>query len=179
MSTKTKAREKTFEQQAKEYANCAIGNIREIIEALEHAEECEGEIECDACEGRGTIDTGECVPCNGTGVVKCQDGKDSDDPEAWHDAERAQERIQEHALSIEVRSDWHTPGDKDAEDSEYCILITTGGPAARIVGSLDRGQPTDARFEYQDWFRPWTEVQTDSADDAVMLRYAQAFYFGA
>ena len=47
------------------------------------------------------------------------------------------------------------------------------------MGKLDQyKQPTSASFEYQDWFKPWTEVYTDSADDEVMLTYAQCFYFG-
>lgn len=187
MTTKTKKEEKTFEQQAKEYADCAIGNIREMVEALEHADECDGEIECDTCAGSGKLSTDyenlkagdDCPDCKGAGTVTCTEGKDSDDPESWHDADRAKERIEEDALSIEVRSDWHTPGDGEATDTEYCILITTGGPAARIVGELNQyHEPTSAAFEYQDWFKPWTEVSTDSADDAVMLKYAQQFYFG-
>ena len=183
MATKQKKQEKTFEEQAKEYAACAIGNIREMVEALEHAAECTGDMDCPACEGTGyTIDAEgdhvDCKACEGNGTVPCSEGKDSDCPEAWHDEEQARERIQEDALSVEVRSDWHTPGDRDEEYSEYCILITTGGPAARIVGNLNRGQASDATFEYQDWGEPWTEVYTASADSAVLLKYAEQFYFG-
>ena len=184
---KTATKEKSFEKQAKDYAACAIGSIREMVEALEHARECSGEVDCDECAGVGKMtyvtaqgdDVEEdCRTCKGEGTVPCTEGKDSDCPEDWHDEDSARERIEEDALSVEVRSDWHTPGE-DAEASEYCILITTGGPAARIVGDLGAyNQPSSARFEYQDWFKPWTEVQTDSADDAVMLTYAQQFYFG-
>ena len=180
--------EETFQEAANKYATCAIGNIREMVEAMEHAEECSGERECPACEGTGKLenqlncDTGEtpeCDNCKGTGIIECIEGKDSDEPEAWHDRDRARERIEEDALSVEVRSDWHTPGDEDADATDYQILITTGGPAARIVGELDQyKQPRTAIFEYQDWFKPWTEVYTDSADTEVMLTYARCFYFG-
>jgi len=176
--------EKDFETQAKEYAACAIASIREMVEAMEHAEECDGEHDCPDCDGRGIIDgidpepDKDCETCKGEGTVKCDAGKDSDNPEAWHDSDGARQRIEEDALSVEVRSDWHNPGG-EATDAEYCILITTGGPAARIVGSLGAcNQPSDASFEYQDWFKPWTEVWTDSADSEVLLRYAQTFYFG-
>jgi hypothetical protein len=178
--------EKDFQTQANEYAKTAIGSIREMVEAMEHAEDCSGTVECPDCDGTGRADTApnneeeDCKTCQGNGEIDCPEGKDSDDPEAWHDSERARQRIEEDALSVEVRGDWHTPGseDSDGEATEYQILITTGGPAARIVGELDRGQATSAKFEYQDWFKPWTEAYTDSADDAVMLKYAQTFYFG-
>jgi hypothetical protein len=184
---KVKEQEKDFQTQANDYAKIAISNIREMVEALEHAGECNGEMECTDCAGTGKADTAvnneeeDCKTCKGAGTTECTEGKDSDEPESWHDEERARERIQEDALSVEVRSDWHTPGsdDIDTQDCEFAILLTTGGPAARIVGELDRyKQPCKARFEYQDWFKPWTEAYTDSADDAVMLRYAQQFYFG-
>ena len=172
----TKTPEETFEEQAKKYAACAIGSIREMVEAMEHAGECDGE--CEDCEGMGYIRTegDKCETCDGSG--KCQQGKDSDSPDDWHDEDSARQRIEEDALSVEVRSDWHTPGETDLEADEYAILITTGGPAARITGNLSGGQPTSAVFEYQDWFKPWTQVYTNSADDEVMLRYAQVFYFG-
>jgi hypothetical protein len=100
-----------------------------------------------------------------------------DDDTKREDAETA---IHEDALSVEVRSGWYSPGDTDAaKPAEYNILITTGGPAARIVGDLDQyGQPTNARFEYQDWFQPWTEVPLQSKDTDILLTYAQQFYFG-
>jgi hypothetical protein len=185
MKTTKATPEETFEEQAKKYAACSIASIREMIEAMEHARDCDGD--CSECDGSGTIPhvdpidgDGEeetCETCKGTG--KCTEGADSDCPENWHDEDSARQRIEEDALSVEVRSDWHTPGDEDAnEATEYNILITTGGPAARITGNLDRGQPTSAVFEYQDWFKPWTEVYTGQADASILLQYAQCFYFG-
>jgi DNA repair exonuclease SbcCD ATPase subunit len=91
------------------------------------------------------------------------------------DQDEARERIQEDALSVEVRSDWTTLG-KPLEASEYCILLCTGGPAARIVGDLGRGEPTSARLEYQDWGTPWTEFVNCERD--TLLSYARCFYFG-
>lgn len=208
-----KTEEKDLQTKANEYAECSLSSIRDMVQALEHADECDGTTECDECAGSGknpdfiedqddtlcTCDSRswagpehdtacelegpreqDCKKCEGTGETKCTEGADSDDPESWHDSEAARRRIEEDALSVEVRSDWHTPGDEDAsQPSEYNILITTGGPAARIIGELDGyQQPKTARFEYQDWFTPWTEANTQSSDDAVMLKYAQQFYFG-
>jgi hypothetical protein len=93
------------------------------------------------------------------------------------DEERARQRIEEDALSVEVRSGWHAPGGGDSEPAEFCILLTTGGPAVRIIGDLDRGEPTRPRLEVQDWFKPWTGYT--GADSDTLLAYCQCFYFGA
>lgn len=92
----------------------------------------------------------------------------------------ARERIEEDALSVEVRSDWHRPGDT-CEPAEFCILLCTGGPAVRIVGDLDRGQPSRPRLQYQDWFTPWTDLiltADDGIDDDALQAYCECFYFG-
>lgn len=97
------------------------------------------------------------------------------------DDEDARERISsEDALEVSVRSDWYAPGDSSAvKPTEYKILLGTGGPATRIVGELDEyGQPTNAKFEYQDWFKPWTAANDLSdEEEATLLEFAQQFYF--
>lgn len=68
----------------------------------------------------------------------------------------ARQVITEDALSVQVRSDWHNPGE-DSEASEFMILLCTGGPAVRIIGELSEyKEPESARLEYQDWGTPWT-----------------------
>lgn len=92
------------------------------------------------------------------------------------DEDEARERIQEDALCIEVRSGWTPLGDTLTAD-EFMILLSTGGPATRIVGELDEyGEPRRAWLEAQDWFQPWTRYS--NADQDVLLAYAQCFYFG-
>jgi hypothetical protein len=113
-------------------------------------------------------------------------------------SDEARETIQESALSIQVRSGWHNPGAHDAaEPAEYEILLTTGGPALRIIGELDRGEPESANLQMQDWGIPWTDVHmsdlcgretgrgggtsqdiTPSEVDRILLSYANCFYFG-
>jgi len=98
-----------------------------------------------------------------------------------YDADGIRERIQEDPLCVEVRSDWHTPGDKDGEqeNSEYNILLCTGGPACRIIGKLDGYcQPETARIEHQDWGTPWTVYPISGEDEDIVLEYASQFYFG-
>ena len=90
--------------------------------------------------------------------------------------------VQQDPLSVEVRSGWYgvmggsSSGQKPAE---YCILLGTGGPASRIIGDLDEyGQAENARFEYQDWGKPWTEARVTAEQEKTMLEYAGHFYFG-
>jgi hypothetical protein len=95
------------------------------------------------------------------------------------DQDEARERIQEDALSVEVRSDWYAPGDSDADrkPAEFRILLCTGGPAVCIEGELnEHGEPTHARLLVQDWFKPWTEYLGVERD--TLLAYARCFYFG-
>lgn len=93
-------------------------------------------------------------------------------------AEQARERIEESPLSVQVRSGWYQPGAEREPPEEYEILLTTGGPALRIVGDLDaNGTPTSARLQYQDWGTPWTE-HFAGPDHDDLLAYAQCFYFG-
>ncbi len=99
------------------------------------------------------------------------------------DNEEERERIMsEDALEVTVRSDWYPAGgtQSDAQPIEYRILLGTGGPATRIVGELgEYGQPTNARFEYQDWFKPWTAANDlTNEEEKTLLEYAQQFYFG-
>lgn len=91
--------------------------------------------------------------------------------ESREDAERA---IFEMPLSVEVRSGWHAPG-AEAEPEEFQILLSTGGPALRIRGELDRGSPSRAWLEYQDWGTPWT--QFFEVEQSTLLRFASFFYF--
>lgn len=187
-----KLKEEDFQKVADKYAKVAIENLRDMVEALEHAQSCEEEgctvgsetrrirVTCTTCHGSGKAnDLTVCGTCKGTTKVS-QRQQIHDEPEAWHDAERAQQRITEDALSVEVRSGWYTPGDTDgAQPAEYNILLCTGGPAARIIGDLDQyNQPESAHFEYQDWFKPWTRAWVSREDADVMLTYAKQFFFG-
>lgn len=95
--------------------------------------------------------------------------------------EKAVQTIHENPLSVEVRSGWYPPNDKDADKApaEYRILLCWGGPACQIVGALsEHGEPDTARIEYQDWGTPWTEYRISREDQDVLLSYARQFYFG-
>lgn len=84
--------------------------------------------------------------------------------------------IYDHPLSVEFRSGWVT-NRKDMEPEEFMILLSTGGPALRIVGSIDNhGIPSDCALEYQDWGTPWTEYF--GVDHDLLQTYCECFYFG-
>jgi hypothetical protein len=96
-------------------------------------------------------------------------------------ADQARERIEQDPLSVQVRSDWHTP-DEDPTDAggQFEILLCTGGPACRIVGELDESfEPRTARLQHQDWGTPWADWPLDCEDEEVLLAYARCFYFGS
>jgi hypothetical protein len=95
--------------------------------------------------------------------------------------EEAREEIHQDALSIQVRSGWHSPGDDAVKPEEFEILLCTGGPAVRLTGNLDdHAQPESVTMEVQDWFQPWTAFNPsrDDDEDDVLLAYARCFYFG-
>lgn len=90
------------------------------------------------------------------------------------DEDDARERIEQDPLSVELGG-WWSPG-SEPEATEYRILLSTGGPAVRIVGDLTGYyEPATARLEVQGWFKPWTE---HPCDDDVLLEYASRVYLG-
>lgn len=92
------------------------------------------------------------------------------------DADEARQRIEEDALSVQVRSDWVDPGEP-MTPGEFETLLKTGGPALRILGELDEsGEPHRAWLEVQDWGKPWTHYWEKSLDE-VLLAYSRCFVF--
>ena len=89
---------------------------------------------------------------------------------------------QEMPLTVLVRSGWHFPGEPEQQPEEFEILLSTGGPACRIIGELDRGSvawQSGCRpvMQHQDWFKPWTESSYD-IDTNALLWFCEQFYFG-
>jgi hypothetical protein len=129
-------------------------SIRDDLEALAHARQC---VIKGCTRGSETLRSGKCR------VLR------HNNPDAWHNAELAREVIMNGALSVQVRSGWHAPGENAAPE-EYALLLAWGGPSAHIIGDLDEwAEPSTARFQYQDWFRPWTDAHISSADEQTLL----------
>lgn len=90
------------------------------------------------------------------------------------DREDAQQRIDEDPLSLRIFGE-RVDGEWEADKFE--ILLTTGGPAVRIMGDLsEHNEPTGAWLEVQDWGTPWTEYYETGVGD-VCLAYARCFCF--
>jgi hypothetical protein len=93
------------------------------------------------------------------------------------DVDEIREELQEMPLSVQVREDWHNPGETGARPAEFELLMGTGGPAVRIRGELDEyGQPTRAYLQAQDWYIPWFDVTVPRAE--TLLEFASTFYYG-
>lgn len=101
------------------------------------------------------------------------------DDDADDDAQdEARELIAQDPLSVMVRDGWRMPGAASEGAEEFEILLGTGGPAVRIIGTLDRwGQACDPVLQVQDWFTPWTEFPTSDEGDEALRTYCAQFYF--
>jgi hypothetical protein len=126
----------------------------------------------------------EMVTCLQQAEAGAQDmgTEDQGDLEEWQKAkafEEAREEILDSALSVHVRTGWHSVGAVEAcKPTHYKILLCWGGPAVQIVGTLDDyNQPDSARLQYQDWFTAWEDYPLTQAQEETLVQYAQQFYF--
>ena len=104
---------------------------------------------------------------------------DGSTADAFQDA--VTEYAHEMPLTVRIRSDWHNPGETFTA-AEFEILLSTGGPACRIIGELDSGSvawQSGCRpvIQHQDWFKPWTESSYD-IDTNALLWFCEQFYYG-
>lgn len=93
------------------------------------------------------------------------------------DYDEARQAIDEDALSVEIRSDWVTPGEEMKADN-FRIVLCTGGPHVELQGDFDQyGQPDRVYMKYSDWGESG-EYHGENFDHDALLAYAQCFYFG-
>jgi hypothetical protein len=91
-------------------------------------------------------------------------------------ADEIEESCQESALAVDVRSGWGTPGQLKPE--EFQILLSTGGPALRIIGDLEDQSPAHPRLQHQDWGTPWIDCRRRELDYEALEWFCSLFYFG-
>ena len=163
---------------AKEQARAQLDSIVRMVKRLQHVRACDGDEDCELTD-QEILEGVDIFYEEGMTASE-------EDREQYHDEDAAREAIQEDPLSVQVRSEWHTPG-QESEEGEYEILLCTGGPAVRIFGDLGRysepdgrySEPDDAQLEYQDWFTAWERYcDTSPEEDEALLYYARCFYFG-
>jgi len=160
---------KEDQKRAKGQARAQLDSIALLANRLNHIQDCDGE-DCDLTDQE---------IYEGINLYYTEGDKATqEEREQYHNEEDLRQTIDEDPLSVQVRSGWaNSPAEFEAEEFE--ILLCTGGPACRIIGELDRGQPYKARLEYQDWFTPWIEyLDMTSEERDALLTYAQQFYFG-
>jgi len=158
---------------AKDQARLQVESIIEMVDRLEHCQDCNGK-NCDLtdeeiCKG---------INIHWTSKTKITEEEREEYLDEYHDEEEARQIINEDPLTVQIRSDWHSPGEK-TEAAEFEILLCTGGPATRLIGELDEyRQPESVKLQHQDWFTPWTDYPLTSEEENKLLDYCQQFYFG-
>jgi len=157
---------------AEQNAKNSLSSIVAMVKRLEHSQECAGDDHCDVTDADVLVGLGEYA----------KDGRKAtaEEVERYHDEDAARLIIEEDALSVEVRVPWYAPGGGEVpKPEEYMILLTTGGPALRVRGDLNKyGEPDTARLEYQDWGTPWIEYPLSREDENALIAYASVFYYG-
>ena len=146
---------------AEEIGRNAFAAIAEMVDAasadweqLEHLRDCEPD-ELDEFEREQLRDLE-------AEVGDCEDQGD------------AEQRILDDPLSVGLGGWWETGTEPEAQ--EYRVLLTTGGPAVRIVGDIGlHGGAESAAMEVQDWGKPWT---TYPCDQSILLEYVSRLYLG-
>lgn len=102
-----------------------------------------------------------------------RDAQKSDDQDAIDTAERA---IREDPLSVRVCD----IGGESHRPKKFEILLSTGGPASRIRGTLDdHGYPNNFFVEVRDGSQPWQSFvgMTGKQGDLIRNYYLSQFDF--
>jgi hypothetical protein len=86
--------------------------------------------------------------------------------------DEAFERIQEDALSVRYFGE-RVDGVWSIDKVE--ILVTTGGPAVRVMCDIDDNEPVNCWLEVQDWGKPWSQYYCDRD---VLLQYCETILGG-
>lgn len=91
------------------------------------------------------------------------------DGDTYTDEDEILQRAYENPLDVE----------RDTDAGTFEILLCTGGPACRIIGTLDRYQePDNIEIQGQDWFTTWETLDTTTEQDEALDWFCRLFYFG-
>lgn len=93
------------------------------------------------------------------------------------DSDEARTRIEQDALSVEVRSAWVSVGE-DMTPDQFRIVLCTGGPHVELEGELDEHlQPYRVWMNYKSWGESG-EYHGENFDHDALIAYCLCFYFG-
>ncbi len=174
----------TTEDHGLQNAQAWLGSIREMVAALECNYERLEELKEERAD---LVSACKDAPLGGEAEQALAEWNEANSEELTElieaageceNQEQARDRIEESALSVQVRSGWYSPGDSEnAAPEEFEILLTTGGPALRIIGELnEHREPVHPRLQYQDWGTPWAELIGNPGYS--LYTFVEQFYFG-
>jgi hypothetical protein len=178
---------KTKEDNLHSIGKCAMASIREMVDALE----CDYDRLTDLRDERDSYEPSD-------GEERLTQTECATNAEQWAfdnseeaeelaaleadagectDREDAEQRIHDDPMSLEYRSGW-CASKEEMEPEEFVLLLTTGGPAVRIIGEVSDGEPDRPRLQTQDWGTSWTDYfgGEDHSDDCeALLTYCRCF----
>ena len=96
----------------------------------------------------------------------------------YNQQDELRESILNSALSVEFRSGWYSSPEDETKAEEFRILLSTGGPALRIIGKLDYYGPIEPKLQFQDWGTPWTDFEITEDQQKALNWFCNCFYFG-
>lgn len=109
-----------------------------------------------------------------TDLIDCLDLQDID-PDVIP-VQTIDERIQDMAHAVHVKTEWHTPTLDRSHPDQYRIVLSAD-PAVHLIGELYRGDPITAALMYRsDDSVGWSELR---ADIDLLLRFASRFWLGS
>ena len=96
----------------------------------------------------------------------------------YKEQDELRESVLNSALSVEFRSGWYSSPEDEKKAEEFRILLSTGGPALRIIGKLDDYGPIEPKLQHQDWGTPWTDFEITEDQQKALNWFCNCFYFG-
>jgi len=82
-----------------------------------------------------------------------------------------EDEMRDSVLGICVRSGW-TPINEKLEAREFQILLSTGGPACAIFGTMSESGVDDVEIKHQDWGEEWQRLPMTEEESEALVRFA-------
>ena len=96
----------------------------------------------------------------------------------YNQQDELRESILNSALSVEFRSGWYSSPEDETKAEEFRILLSTGGPALRIIGEIEENFAVNPKLQFQDWGTLWTDFEITEDQQKALNWFCNCFYFG-